>query len=282
MRSSWLASATNARTLSSEACRAASEVSTCPSIRLTAAPTRPASVRSSVSRAGTRSEISASPRSSGKLGDALRRGSDAVERAQRTAHDGGRDERSEHHGGGADQYLDEDVALERGGRVGPRQGGHDDVSGCVARPRALSGQGAVAAEPRHVDPDRGVRDAEQRVGLRIGEVDDGAGLVEVAGADDLAVAHLDDDRARGLAEHGQTGWDSAEVRKVRGGRHARSVGAVRAVRPVGLVRARLVAATVPVAAVAAGTAASAFAGREKLCVDPFQERGAQREGRDEA
>ena len=65
VRSSWLASATNWRTRVSLSCRAVSAAETCPSIRLSAAPTWPTSVRGSVSASGTRSDSSTVPRSSG-------------------------------------------------------------------------------------------------------------------------------------------------------------------------------------------------------------------------
>ena len=65
VRSSWLASATKCRTRVSLACRAASASATWPSIRLSAAPTCPTSVRGSVSTAGTRTDSATSPRSSG-------------------------------------------------------------------------------------------------------------------------------------------------------------------------------------------------------------------------
>ena len=63
MRSSWLASATNWRTCSSDSWRAASAASTCPSIRLIAPPTLPTSV--SGWAYGTRSLMLTSPLSRG-------------------------------------------------------------------------------------------------------------------------------------------------------------------------------------------------------------------------
>jgi hypothetical protein len=65
VRSSWLASATNWRTWVSDSCRAASDCSTWSSSRLSAVPTRPTSVRVSVSSCGTRSGSATSPLASG-------------------------------------------------------------------------------------------------------------------------------------------------------------------------------------------------------------------------
>ena len=65
VRSSWLASATNARTFASLACRTASAEPTESSRLLSAAPTCPTSVRGLVSFSGTRCGRSTSPRSSG-------------------------------------------------------------------------------------------------------------------------------------------------------------------------------------------------------------------------
>ena len=58
-----------------------------PSSRLSAAPTRPASVRGSVSLRRTRSARATSPRSSGRFGDPAGGGGDPVERAQRPPDD---------------------------------------------------------------------------------------------------------------------------------------------------------------------------------------------------
>ncbi len=67
MRSSWEASATNCRSFTSDACRAASAPSTLSSMWLKASPTRPTSLTGSVSASGTRTMPSTSPLSSGRF-----------------------------------------------------------------------------------------------------------------------------------------------------------------------------------------------------------------------
>ncbi|OJX97473.1 MAG: hypothetical protein BGO96_06115 [Micrococcales bacterium 73-15] len=229
-----------------------------------------------------------------QLGDALGGGGDAVERTKRAPHDGGRGERGEHDGERADDHLDDDVALERRGRVRPGQRGHGDVArrarvvsaaGRTGRP--LGGDGAVAPETRHVDPARLGGGREQRVGLRGRQLDDGAGLVEVAGVDHLTAADLDDDGPGCLAPHREARRDAGAREAVR----RRAVALVAGGRVAGgrVVTGRAVARRAGRVGRgerdgrAAGRqhVASAVARGDELGVDPFQQRRAQRERRDQ-
>ena len=87
VRSSWEASATNWRTCCSLRCRASSEVSTWASSVLSAAPTWPTSVRSSVRWSGTRSVRSISPSASGSAATRVRGVGDLAQRPQLAAYD---------------------------------------------------------------------------------------------------------------------------------------------------------------------------------------------------
>ena len=87
VRSSCEASATNWRTCCSLWCRAVEGVSTWPSIVLSAAPTWPTSVRSSVRCSGTRSVDADLPGLRRQLGDGVRGGRDLVQRPQLASYD---------------------------------------------------------------------------------------------------------------------------------------------------------------------------------------------------
>ena len=103
VRSSWLASATNWRTFISLACRAASALSTWPSMWFSAEPTWPTSVRGSVSAAGTRTGSATSPWSSGSSADPAGGGRDPAQRAQVEPDDEEHDERGRDQAAEGDQ-----------------------------------------------------------------------------------------------------------------------------------------------------------------------------------
>ena len=115
VRSSWEASATNWRTCCSLRWRWSREASTWSSIALSAAPTCPISVRSSVSRGGTRSAISISPGGQRQLGDAVGGGRDLAQRRQLTAYDdrAPTPARRQHRPAEGRQQLQPDQVLER-------------------------------------------------------------------------------------------------------------------------------------------------------------------------